>query len=138
MRNFWYDIKAFILLRREVKRQRKSADWEMYNLRHDWLYRIYTVINPTEQDKGDDEKMMQMKAFDRCTPMTKYIMSMGTTEDNPIGLSEVLTMSMEKIPETDSYLVVYYQIYYWFNPWRFWSRLIAIIGIITAALIYFL
>jgi hypothetical protein len=137
MRNFWYDIKAFMLLRKEVKRQKKTVEWQKFGLRHDWLYRIYTVVNPTDQDKGDDEQMIQMKAFDKCTPMTKYIMSFGTTPTNSIGLSEVLTLSMEKIPETDSYLVVYYQIYYWFNPWRFWSRLILLLTAATLAIVYF-
>ena len=126
MRGIIYDIKAFFLLRREVRRHRNSADWEKYSLRHDWLYRIYTVINPSDKDKGDDESMIQMKAVDRCTPINKYIASMGVTTRNPLGLSEFISLSMEKIPETDSYLVVYYQIYRWFTPWRVFSRLLSI------------
>jgi hypothetical protein len=131
MKRFIYDIKAFLFLRKHIKRQVNSPEWAKYNLRRDWLYRVYTVINPSEKDKGDDDKMLEMKAVDKCAPISKYIASLGATEVNPLGLSEIVSMSMERIPETDSYLVVYYQIYQWFTPWKIFSRsLLAIVGII--------
>lgn len=121
MMNLYYDIKAFLILRKEIRKHKNTPDWQRYGLRHDWLYRIYTVINPSEADRGDDETMMKMKAVDRVTPINKYISS--------IGLAEIVSLSMEKIPDTDSYLVVYYQIYRWITPWKVISR-IAIILII--------
>lgn len=138
MRNFFYDIKAFYLLRREVKRHRTTAEWQKLGLRHDWLYRIYTVLNPLEQDRGDDDQMIEMKTVDRCVPITKYIMTLGTSSNNEVGLSEVLTLSMEKIPGTNSYLVVYYQIYYWFSKWRIFSRLFILLALaITGCVLAF-
>lgn len=138
MRNFFYDIKAFYLLRQEVKRHRNTAEWQKLGLRHDWLYRIYTVLNPVEQDLGDDAQMIEMKMVDRCLPITKYIMTLGTTANNEVGLSEVLTLSMEKIPDTNSYLVVYYQIYYWFSKWRIFSRLFILLALaITGCVLVF-
>ena len=124
MRKLYYDIKAFLIIRKEVRKNRESVDWKKYNLRYDWLYRIYTVINPSEADKGDDENMINMKAVDRVTPINKYIAS--------LGLAEVVSLSMEKIPESNSYLVVYYQIFRWLTPWRIVSRLLLI------ALLFFL
>jgi hypothetical protein len=121
MLRLYYDIKAFLILRKEVRKHRVSPDWAKYNLRHDWLYRIYTVINPLPGDKGDDAQMVEMKALDRAAPINRYIMSMG--------LGEIVSLSMEKIPDTDSYLIVYYQIYKWFSPWRVISRL----ALLTAA-----
>lgn len=120
MKNLYYDIKAFLILRKEVRKHRNSVDWQRFGLRHDWLYRIYTVMNPTETDKGDDEAMLNMKAMDRLGPINKYIAS--------LGLAEIVSLSMEKIPDTDSYLVVYYQIYRWITPWRLASRLIAVVA----------
>jgi hypothetical protein len=119
MRKFFFDVKAFYIIRKEVRKRRNSPDWQRFGLRHDWLYRMYTVINPTTADKGDDEQMITMKTLDRIGPINKYIASMG--------LAEVLSLSVEKIPDTDSHLVVYYQIYKWFTPWRIFSRLFFLI-----------
>jgi hypothetical protein len=119
MRKFFFDVKAFYLIRKEVRKRRNSPDWQRFSLRHDWLYRMYTVVNPTTADKGDDEQMITMKTLDRIGPINKYIASMG--------LAEVLSLSVEKIPDTDSHLVVYYQIYKWFTPWRIFSRLFFLI-----------
>lgn len=114
MRKFLFDVKAFYIIRKEVKEKQNSPDWVRFGLRHDWLYRIYTVINPVEADKGDDAEMTNMKMLDRLGPTNKYIAS--------IGLGEVMSVSVEKIPDTESHLVVYYQIYKWFTPWRIISR----------------
>ena len=136
MKNFIYDIRAFFFLRKQIRIHRKTADWQKFNLRHDWLYRVYTVINPSDKDKGDDEKMIEMKAIDKCAPISKYISAMGATEANPLGLSEILSLSMEKIPESESYLVVYYQIYQWFTPWRILSRSVIAVAATILLLIY--
>lgn len=125
MKKLFFDIKAFLILRKEVRKNRNSLDWQKYNLRYDRLYRIYTVINPAEAAKGDDEAMINMKAVDRVAPINKYIASMG--------LAEIVSLSMEKVPDSDSYLVVYHQIYNWISPWRIISR-IAIISILIWAI----
>jgi len=122
MKKLYYDVKAFLILQSEVNKHKNDPDWARFGLRHDWLYRIYTVINPSTADKGDDEAMINMKAVDKVAPISKYIASMGSSQINPMGLSEVVSLSMEKVPGTDSYLVVYYQIYQWFTPWKIISR----------------
>jgi hypothetical protein len=114
MKRIYFDIKAFFILRSEVNKHKNDPDWARFGLRHDWLYRVYTVINPSPSDKGDDEAMINMKAVDKIAPISKYMASMG--------LSEIISLSMEKIPNTDSYLVVYYQIYQWFTLWKIISR----------------
>lgn len=122
MKRFYYDIKAFLILRSEVRKHRNEPDWARLNLRHDWLYRIYTVINPSDKDKGDDEAMINMKAMDRLGPVNKYIAT--------FGIAEIVSLSIEKIPDSDSFLAVYYQIFYWFTPWRIISRSVILIGLI--------
>ena len=128
MRKLYYDIKAFLILRKEIKKHKTQPDWGRFGFRHDWLYRIYTVINPATKDGGDDEMMLKMKAMEKVEAMNKYIASMG--------LAEVVSLSMEKIPNTDSYLVVYYQIYYWFTPWKLLSRTILLISAIWLLIAY--
>jgi hypothetical protein len=44
-----------------------------------------------------------------------------------IGLSEVIGVSGEKIPDTDSYLVVYYQLFEYITAWRLFINTVFII-----------
>jgi hypothetical protein len=119
MTGLYYDIKAFLILRKEIRKASKTPDWARFKLRHDWIYRVFTVINQNEGDRGDDDKMLEMKALDRINPINQYIAS--------LGLAEIVSVSMERVPGTTSYLVVYYQIYRWFSLWNV-IRSIAIIS----------
>jgi hypothetical protein len=110
LKNFYSDIRNFLYIRSIVRKNRGTADWERFNLRVDYIYRIYTVFNPSEQDKGDDPKMLEIKQGERMIPCHKYIDS--------IGLSEVIGVSGEKIPDSDSYLIVYYQLFNYITPWK--------------------
>lgn len=128
IKNIYYDIKSFLILRSEVKKHINQPDWNRLNFRHDWLYRIYTVINPGEKDFGDDEAMLKIKTVEKMETLNKYIDTMG--------LSEIVSLSIEKIPETNSHLVVYYQIFRWFSPWRVFSRLFCLTTAITIIIAY--
>lgn len=120
LKNFFIDIRNFLYIRSVVLKNKGTADWERFNLRSDYVYRIYTVFNPEPQDKGDDAKMLEIKMGEKMIPCHKYIDS--------IGLSEVIGVSGEKIPDTDSYLVVYYQLFNYITLWKlFFNSLIIIL-----------
>jgi hypothetical protein len=119
LKNFFSDIRNFFYIRSIVHKNRGTADWERFNLRTDYIYRIYTVFNPDPQDKGDDPKMLEIKMGEKMIPCHKYIDS--------IGLSEVIGVSGEKIPDTDSYLVVYYQLFEYITAWRLFINTVFII-----------
>jgi hypothetical protein len=123
LRNFFSDIRNFLYIRNVVRKNRGTADWERFNLRTDYIYRIYTVFNPDTQDKGDDPKMLEIKMGEKMIPCHKYIDS--------IGLSEVIGVSGEKIPDSDSYLVVYYQLFDYITPWRIFTN--SVFGILILA-----
>jgi hypothetical protein len=82
------------------------------NISHtlDWVVRIYTVFNPNPADAGDDKQMLDIKLGERMIPCHKFVDSMG--------LSEVVAVSGEKIPDTDSYLIVYYPIFKYLSVWK--------------------
>ncbi len=128
MRKLYYDIKGYLILRKEVKKHCEQPDWKRFNLRHDWLYRIYTVINPSEKDAGDDDAMTHMKAMEKVETINKYIATMN--------IAEFVSLSMEKVPDSKSYLVVYYQIYRWFTPWKLVSRSVLLIAAIWLLIAY--
>ena len=120
LKNFFIDIRNFLYIRSVVLKNKGTADWERFNLRSDYVYRIYTMFNPEPQDKGDDAKILEIKMGEKMIPCHKYIDS--------IGLSEVIGVSGEKIPDTDSYLVVYYQLFNYITLWKlFFNSLIIIL-----------
>ena len=99
---FWFDVKGYLLVRSILKKQKKTVDFNRLGLRIDWVNRAYTVINPSEEDKGDSEEVLKIKAQDKMLPIHRYM--------DKIGLSELVTVSVERVPDTNSYLLVYYPI----------------------------
>ena len=124
-KDFLRDINHYRKLRRAIRKNRGTADWERFKLRTDWVGRIYTVFNPLPADKGDDDFVLQTKLGERMIPCHKYI--------SDIGLSEIVGVSGEKIPDSDSYLVVYYPIFKYITTWRMVRN-----TIILALFIYFI
>jgi len=109
-KNLFIDIRNFLYIRSIIKKNKGSADWERFNLKVDYINRVYTVFNPLPADKGDTPDVLEIKLGERMIPCHKYMTN--------IGLSEVIGVSGEKIPDTDSYLVVYYQIFRYITPFK--------------------
>jgi len=110
LRLAFIDIRNYLILIQTVKKNRNTADWQRFNLQVDWVYRIYTVFNPSPADKGDDDEMIKIKLGERMIPCHKYIDS--------IGLGEIVGVSGEQIPDSQSYLVVYYPLFSYLTVWR--------------------
>lgn len=110
LRNLFTDIRNFFYVRSVIRKNKGTADWERFNLKVDFINRIYTVFNPLPADKGDTPDVLEIKLGERMIPCHKYITN--------IGLSEVIAVSGEKIPNTDSYLVVYYPIFKYISTWK--------------------
>jgi len=117
-RNLFSDIQKFVLLKRAIRKNAGTADWDRFNLRADYVGRIYTVFNPLPEDKGDSPDVLQIKLGERMIPCHKYIDS--------IGLSEIVGVSGEVIPDSESYLVVYYPIYKYISLWKLLKNTIII------------
>jgi hypothetical protein len=110
LKNLFIDIRNFLYIRGVIRKNIGTADWERFNLKVDFVNRIYTVFNPSPADKGDSPDVLEIKLGERMIPCHKYI--------TDIGLSEVIAVSGEKIPNTDSYLVVYYPIFRYISTWK--------------------
>jgi hypothetical protein len=106
----WYDIKGFFYIRSVIRKNKNTVDFQKLGLRHDWVNRIYTVINPSEADKGDSPDVIRIKAQDKMVPIHKYI--------DKLELAEFVAVSVEKIPNSESYLLVYYPIIHVISTWR--------------------
>jgi hypothetical protein len=113
----WFDIKGYFIVRSILRKQKKTVDFNKFGLRVDWINRAYTVINPSEEDKGDSPEVLRIKAQNKMLPIHKYM--------DKVGLSEFVSVSVEPIPDeedpnrvTDSYLLVYYPIFRVITTWR--------------------
>lgn len=106
----WYDIKGFFYIRSVIQKNKNTVDFQKFGLRYDWVNRIYTVINPSEADKGDSPDVIKIKAQDKMVPIHKYI--------DKLELAEFVSVSVEKIPNSESYLLVYYPIINVITTWR--------------------
>ena len=125
----WYDITGYLKVRRIVNKHKNDVDFVQHNLRKDWICRVYTVINPSDADKGDSAEVLQIKAQEKIVKVHKYI-------DN-IGLSPYVAVSAEQIPETNSYLLVYYPIFNVLTTFKVVMFTLLITGSIIAYSVFF-
>ena len=115
------DIVNFFLIRKAIRTAKRNAMWKKYNLRHDWIYRTYTVINPTKYDIGDEPAVLQAKIVEKAKPINAFVDS--------LKIGDLVAVSVEQIPESNSYLLVYYPIFNYISVWRifvFFAFLISI------------
>jgi len=116
----FYEIQNWIFVKRTISKHQKTADWEKYNLRADWVGRIYTVINPQSPgDDGDTMEVLRIKYTDRLKPMNIYLDS--------LGLGESVSLAYEQIKDSKSFVFVYTPLFRVITTWR----VIWISGLIT-------
>lgn len=122
------EIKNYFYLRKVISREMRSPDsrWKKLNLRANWYYRIYTVISLREQDMGEEEVVRNWKAMEMMRPLNEYLES--------LDLQEIIFPSIEPIPDSRSYLVVYSPLFReltlsWL-AWRFLFLIMSIVGIL--------
>ena len=124
------EIKNYFFLRKVIGRESRKPDslWNTYNLRRNWFGRIYTVISLREEQEGEEEVVKNWMAMERMRPINDYL--------TDLGLHEIIFPSIEKIPQTRSYLVVYSPLFKETTlAWFIW-RILIISGIIGALFLF--
>lgn len=117
------DLKNYFFLRKTIKTNMKSIEWEKYRLRVDWIGRIYTVINlPPEVIHSPDapEEIRPAYILEESRPLNEYL--------TKLNLQEILIPEIKPIPESISYLLLY-RPYFQKLSWK-WV-LIRLLGIVT-------
>jgi hypothetical protein len=122
----WLDIKGYFIVRSILRQQKKTVDFNKFGIRVDWVNRAYTVINPSEEDKGDSDEVLKIKAQERMLPIHRYM--------DKIGLSEFVSVSAEQVPGTNAYLLVYYPIFRVLTMWKIVFFILAVTGITWACI----
>ena len=96
------DINNYFFIKKTIKKNENAVDWKKYKLRHDWVGRIYTVINlPPEVIHSPDAPQEIRPAYilEESKPINEYL----TT----LNLQEIIVPEIRPIPDSISYLVIY-------------------------------
>jgi hypothetical protein len=96
------DIKNYLYIRRIIKKNRDTIEWQKFKLRVDWIGRIYTVINlPPEVLYSPDtpEEIRPAYVLEESKPLNEYLTS--------LNLQEIILPSINPIPSSTSYLLTY-------------------------------
>lgn len=100
----YYEIQNWFFVMRIIRKHKKTADWQKFNLRSDWVGRIYTVLNPMSPgDDGDTDEVLRIKYAERLRPVNLYL--------DKLGLAESISPGYESISGSKSYLFVYTPIF---------------------------
>ena len=96
------DIGNYFFVRRTIKNNMNSIEWNKFKLRADWIGRIYTVVNlPPEVIYSPDtpEEIRPAYVIEESKPLNEYL--------TRLGLSEVILPEITPIPKSISYLITY-------------------------------
>ena len=125
------EIKNYFFLRRVLnKAATETGDsmWKRFNLRKNWYGRTYTIVSLREEDMGEEEVVRNWKAMERMRPINEYLQT--------LGLQEIVFPSIEQIPDSRSYLIVYSPIFKETTlSWFVWRLLFIATAILSGILI---
>ena len=95
------ELQNYFYIRRIAKREELTpgSPWNNFKLRRNWYGRIYTVISLRDEDMGEEEVVRNWKAMEKMRPVNEYLKS--------LDFQEIVFPSIEYIPNSKSYLVVY-------------------------------
>lgn len=96
------DIRNYFFIRRTIKKNKGSIEWEKFKLRVDWIGRIYTVVNlPPEVIYSPDspEEIRPAYILEESRPLNEYLTN--------LNLQEVIMPKISPIENSVSYLIVY-------------------------------
>ena len=109
------------------------SEWHNYKLRVDWVGHIYTVISLREEDMGEDAFTQHFRAMETMKLINEYL--------TKLDIQELIFPSIEKIPDTRSYLVVYTPLFRELTvKWILWKLAFlagTIVGIVYSAKLIF-
>ena len=77
------DIGNYFFVRRTIKNNMNSIEWNKFKLRVDWIGRIYTVVNlPPEVIYSPDtpEEIRPAYVIEESKPLNEYLTRLGLSE----------------------------------------------------------
>jgi hypothetical protein len=124
------DITNWFFLKKVIKENEKTLDWQKYNLRVDWINRIYTVIEINENEVKEDTDLKYLEITELVLEKTKPINNYLTM----LNLAEIVGPTVEKIENTNSWLLVYHFLWKFWN----WKKLAIITSFLVLIILFFI
>ena len=117
------DIRNYFFIKRTIKKNKGSIEWEKFKLRVDWVGRIYTVVNlPPEVNYSPHSPAEIRPAYilEESRPLNEYL--------TKLNLQEVIMPKISPIPDSVSYLIVYSPYFQRFSiRWIIYSLILILI-----------
>lgn len=117
------ELNNYLFLIKTIRKNRKTEAWKKLNIRHDKLFRIYTVVNLPIEVVDSDNLYHGMWVIEYLKPLNDYLMQ--------LNLAEIISVNTTQI-DKENYLAVYKPIFNDFGFWWLvkWSAVItAIVGL---------
>jgi hypothetical protein len=96
------DINNYFFIKKTIKKNKGTIEWEKFKLRVDWIGRIYTVVNlPPEVIYSPDspDEIRPAYVLEESRPLNEYL--------TRLNLQEVIIPKISPIDSSISYLIVY-------------------------------
>jgi hypothetical protein len=125
LKRIYRELQNYVFLQKVLRKETSdpTSEWQTFKLRKNWYGRIYTVISLREEDMGEEDPVRNWKAMEMMRPVNTYL--------TKLDLQEIIFPSIEQIPDSRSYLVVYSPMFKDLTlGWVLW-RLFIITGIIV-------
>ena len=125
----WREVINWFFIRRTIKKNKGTDEWKKFELRTGYVAQIYTVISLRKEDMGEEDMVQRMKVIQRIEPMNKYL--------ERLGLSEIVYPEIVQLPESRSWLIIYWPLWTYFSIWRFIFQII-FLSIATPIILHYL
>ena len=96
------DVRIWWIFRRTANQYRDQLNKD-FQLRVDWIGRIYGVVNLPEEVQGASGEIQQAYVLNKISTYGNYMLQ--------IGLADMVYPQIEKVPGTASYLVVLWPVF---------------------------
>lgn len=101
-REFAKDVRIWWVFRRTAKQYQDQLNKD-FQLRVDWLGRIYGVVNLPEEVQGASGEIQQAYVLNKISTYGNFMLQ--------IGLADMVYPQIQKVPGTASYLVILWPVF---------------------------
>lgn len=115
------EIKNYFYLIRTIRKNRNSEVWKKHNLRYNWFFTIYTVVNLPPEVFGSEEIYYQTYVMEALLPIYEYFIT--------LNIQEIIECKTRRIEGNPSFLVLYKPLFNDLTAWWIFKWTVFISGV---------
>ena len=101
-REFARDVRVWWIFRRTANQYQDQLNKD-FQLRVDWLGRIYGIVNLPEEVQGASGEIQQAYVLNKISTYGNFMLQ--------IGLADMVYPQIQKVPQSASYLVILWPVF---------------------------